>query len=1355
LQIESEWIRLTEIFCELPFDIELERSQPPTLERLGLLLAGKQQRVVHFMGHGAQDPQTGAVVCFEQENGSLDAVTARDFLRTVHQSVFLVTLNACVSAAAGETHLSNLAAALVQQHTPYALGMRFPVLDQDALLLSQALYGYLARGCSVEEATYQARLALARGQHRWTIGVPVLYTSLAAPAPGFAISPGTPTITATALPPSLYALPAAEGGFQGRIDELQQLGTALTGPRRTPLLTIHGGGGQGKTALAREAIARFAHAWPGGVWALSFHSLPTLDLVLTDLARFLHLDLQEHATTGENMREVQARLEERRTLLVLDNLETLLEALTHNQPEAQALVQFFQQLPGLRISLLTTSRIQPGWAGEVMLELHGLLPAEGAALLRLSAPQRCEKIDRPQGWQLSQKVDGNPLSLRLLGSAFNASALSFSTFIEQYEEHLLQTENHAFAPDHRQRSLVASIETSLSLLSSAQRRLLGKLQVFHAPFSTEMVAHLLPPMSESGLLTATTDETDAQLALADQLHILWQHGLLRQETTAFREGTLQLYHLSPAIRPSLTAILTTKEQDEDLRLQFGRVCSWLLTWLDQELDRGGPAAFLVLQLHEDLERGAECVDASEQGFYAFLWGKILRRIGEHRRALQFTEQALEIGERSNRMLEGLALSSLAHISWSTGQPEEALQFYERALPLLRDVSPHAALVAAFSGPAAVHQVTGRPAEAVRLYEQALPILRERGDRAGEATILNNLAVLYQTTGQPDAALRLYEQVLPMLQESGDRAGEGVTLNNLAGLYNAIGKVEEAHRLYEQALPLLREVEDRAGEAAILSGLGLTAQHRGNRQEALHSYEQALAILREVGDRAGEATILNNLAYLYIDSDQREKAQQFFKQALPLMREAGNRAGEAHTLNGLGLIARAKEELTEARHLFEEALKLRREAGARAGEAVTLNNLADVSLAAGNVEEALRLHEQALSLRRMVGDRPGEATTLSDIALIYHARGQYAEALQLCEDAVRIRREIQDHRGEAATLFGIGHLLQELQRYEEALTVFEQALALEQDHGTPPAEIALQISIALLLYQHMQRTPDALARVQEALARLAREHLSNDAAGHTRADVELLLQNMQAGSPVNSAEPVTPGFSPEHVSDIILHTMAAEMGALDEAVQWRERIAQSIKELQRERADRQPEIDFLSATLAVLAGQHPVLPAQHPYAQALSSIQQGIGARQTLANLNLPESVRHAIQQLVMAKEERAVRAVLELYQAELFSPIVEIWFLNRITLTSIVEEEEDVMLLVSYLDILRRCKTAGVAATFADLQVLRQQHEGRLSAYTDLITQSISALRGNAQEKMAYMRLLLALAAQTTEASYRACPAWW
>lgn len=1352
LQIEGEWLRLAEMFRELPFAIELERSQPPTLDRLGLLLAGKQHRVVHFMGHGAQDPRTGAVLCFEHENGSLDAVTAREFLHSVRQGVFLVTLNACSSAAPGETLLSNLAAALIQQHIPYALGMRFRLPDQDALTLSRAFYGYLARGCPVEEATSQARLALSRGQQSWTIGVPVLYTSLAQPAPGFALSRGNPTITAAAPSPALYALPAAAGGFQGRIDELHLLGTALTGPQRTPLLTIHGGGGQGKTALAREAIARFAYAWPGGVWALSFHSLPTLELVLTELARFLHITIQPHATDAENMQEVHARLEEQRTFLVLDNLETLLDALANNQPEARALVHFFQQLPGPRISVLTTSRIQPGWAGEVTLELDGLLPQEGATLLRLCAPQRREEIELPLARKLSQQVEGNPLSLRLLGSAFNSCALSFTSFLEHYEELLLQAENHALAPDHRHRSLVASVATSCGFLSLAQRHLLGQLRVFHAPFSPEMVAHLLLPPPGGAQTPPTGAEADTHSTLADHLHTLWQHGLLGRQTPALREGTLLLYHLSPVIRPLLRIIPSSREQDENLRLCFGRVCSWLLTWLDQELDYGSVAAFLVLQVYDDLERGSTCVSPSEQGFYALLWGRILWRIGERRRAFQFTEQALESGEHTRRTLAGLALNSLGHMYWSIGKPEEAFQCYERALPILREVSPHAAEVAALSGPAAVHQVTGRPEEALRLYEQALPILRERGDRGGEATILNNQAVIYQTTGKPEAALRLYAQVLPILQARGDRAGEGVTLNNLAGLYNGIGRTEEALRLYEQALPILREVGDRAGEAACLSGLGLVAQHTRNLQEAQRLYEQALLLLREVDDRAGEATMLNNLACVHEESGRPAEARRLFNQALPIMQAVGNRAGEAHTLHGLGRSARAADKPAEAQRLFEQALQLRRETGDRAGEAATLHHLAGVFTATGDVEEALRLYEQALSIRREVGDRAGEATTLADIALIYHARGQDAQALQVCTDAARLRHEIHDAAGEAATLFGTGHLLQELQRYTEAHAVFEQALALEQQCGNPAGEIAVLVSVALLSYQHMQRIPAALSAAAQALTRLAETGLARDACGHTHADLAQLVQTIQAGAPISAAEHTTPGFSPEQVREIILRTMAAEMDTWDGAAQWRESVARSIAHLQQaHKTDSQHEIDLLSATLALLAGQQPpVLPAHHPYAQALATIQQGIAARRTLAHLNLPENVRHAIQQLVAAPDEGSIRTVLERYQAALFVPGAETWFLNRIALTSIVGEEQEVMLLAGLLELLRRCKIEGSAAACASLHAPGQRQESERSACADLIAPSIAALRGSPQEKMACAHTLSARADRTTDAGYRA-----
>src|SRR3989440_9891845 len=170
------------------------------------------------MGHGGRDEQGGAILCFEQDNGELAAITARELVQRVRGSVFLVTLNACKSATPGATHFSNLAAALVRQKIPYALGMRFNILDDDAQDFSRQFYGDLARGTSVEEALLQARLTLARIKTPWVIGVPVLYTALAEPATGFASHAGKPDIREHQPRVEAGVLPRAEGTFQGRID---------------------------------------------------------------------------------------------------------------------------------------------------------------------------------------------------------------------------------------------------------------------------------------------------------------------------------------------------------------------------------------------------------------------------------------------------------------------------------------------------------------------------------------------------------------------------------------------------------------------------------------------------------------------------------------------------------------------------------------------------------------------------------------------------------------------------------------------------------------------------------------------------------------------------------------------------------------------------------------------------------------------------------------------------------------------------------------------------------------------------------------------------------------------------------
>ena len=93
-----------------------------------------------------------------------------------------------------------------------------------------------------------------------------------------------------------------------------------------------------------------------------------------------------------------------------------------------------------------------------------------------------------------------------------------------------------------------------------------------------------------------------------------------------------------------------------------------LRYLYRELDRGGVAAFIALQAREDLERGISCVTGVAQGYYLLYWGWVLQRLGNTRRGLELTEQALEIGQGQDRQLELQALNNMAGCTRRRGSP---------------------------------------------------------------------------------------------------------------------------------------------------------------------------------------------------------------------------------------------------------------------------------------------------------------------------------------------------------------------------------------------------------------------------------------------------------------------------------------------------------------------------------------------------------------------------------------------------------------------------------------------------------------------------------------------------------------
>ena len=182
LDVEQEWSRLQTATRELEARnlVRLDRLPKATPGALQQRLRQADVHILHFIGHGLFDAQTGAgALVFEQETGKSVLLSGSQLGALLHdqRSLRLVFLNACEGAATSPgLPFAGVAQQLVQQSNPAVLAMQFAVSDAAAVALASEFYRALADGAPVDTATSEARKAVYAAGEEFEWGTPVLFS---------------------------------------------------------------------------------------------------------------------------------------------------------------------------------------------------------------------------------------------------------------------------------------------------------------------------------------------------------------------------------------------------------------------------------------------------------------------------------------------------------------------------------------------------------------------------------------------------------------------------------------------------------------------------------------------------------------------------------------------------------------------------------------------------------------------------------------------------------------------------------------------------------------------------------------------------------------------------------------------------------------------------------------------------------------------------------------------------------------------------------------------------------------------------------------------------------------------------
>jgi len=705
-------------------------------------------------------------------------------------------------------------------------------------------------------------------------------------------------------------MPTRKDAFVGRCDDLERLGAAI---QTSPLVTITGTAGTGKTRLAQQLTQQVASRFSGGVWMVDLSSASTCDESLLHISRSLSISLT-HGDPALSIQQTLQRMGD--VLLMLDNFEQL-------EPAAARMVgEWIQHAPKARF--LITSRVPLTLAGEVQYPLDVLSIEEALALFEVRAqavrPSFAITDDnRDTLLALVEQLDRLSLAIELAASRIRI--LSPVQLLERMTQRFKLLQCHSPDRTARQSSLQRALDGSWSLLQPWEQLALAQCSVFRGGFSLEAAEAILD-------LSHWPDADDPM----EVIFSLVNHSLIRVQDQPGEPPRCQMFNsirdyaammlASPDMSSGPGGVpLTGPHAQEEAQREHSIFYSQLGS--EDSVSRierhDGQAHFL--RISGELENLLAAASHSQPdpdrtifGLCVLACAVVFRRQGPFPTSIQQLSDALN-GEVTPR-LRGRLLQARSGLSGSPS-PSEDLKAAIRIAEGLNDLRWQGVLHTDY---AAQLQLMGAPGVNAAM-EKALTFSRTAKDEHQQGIILSYIAHRLYMKGENGRARRLLLEALAIHRQVGNQPQEGAAISTLSLLDESEGKYASAIRGLERAVEICEELELTRAEGITQTELGRLQLQQGHLERSLLTLEQALRCHRRVESRFFESITLCSIAHWHALQGDHQEAAIHYQTALKLARACEFQHSEGLILGHFALLQLAQGELGLAAENLTQSIAL--------------------------------------------------------------------------------------------------------------------------------------------------------------------------------------------------------------------------------------------------------------------------------------------------------------------------------------------------------------------------------------------------------------------------------------------------